>query len=278
MTTVRAYPTHDNRTDYGREPHSAHAPAFRFADVDLFAGDPITPQPRRRNKLLTAVVVIAIITASGWGLSATEDWWRPWATERIAVTVASFESKQPVAAPAPASAPGAVREAIPAAPLATKDVAATPGAQAGTPLASTAQEPAAASQASASQGADDAPPATETPAPLPPPKADPDDPYQQRALAAGLHPGVSRVLLSRMSDVDFRNVAAAVRKALAEITDDGKLVWPPRAEAKLAQFQVHFVAGAGPDCRRYVVTVNKDGWVTTALPMEKCGQKRAVRG
>jgi hypothetical protein len=43
-------------------------------------------------------------------------------------------------------------------------------------------------------------------------------------------------------------------------------------------FQVRFVAGAAPGCRRYVVTVTKDGWLTTALPMEKCGPKRETPG
>ena len=36
-------------------------------------------------------------------------------------------------------------------------------------------------------------------------------------------------------------------------------------------FEVRFVPGAAEDCRRYVVTVTKDRWSTTAPPMEKCG-------
>jgi hypothetical protein len=37
------------------------------------------------------------------------------------------------------------------------------------------------------------------------------------------------------------------------------------------------VQGAAPACRRYVVTITKDGWLTTALPMEKCGATQAGR-
>ena len=40
---------------------------------------------------------------------------------------------------------------------------------------------------------------------------------------------------------------------------------------ELALFQVRFVPGAAPSCRRYVVSITKDGWLTTAPPMERCG-------
>ena len=49
-------------------------------------------------------------------------------------------------------------------------------------------------------------------------------------------------------------------------------------KAEEALFKVRFVPGAPAGCRRYVVTVTKDGWLTTALPMEKCGpQPRQAR-
>jgi hypothetical protein len=107
--------------------------------------------------------------------------------------------------------------------------------------------------------------------PLPPPAVDRNDPYQVRAEAVGLHPGLSRALLSRLSDADYRNAGIAIQKALRETPDDATLVWPQQRKPELALFKVHFVLGAASDCRRYVVTVTKDRWMTTALPMERCG-------
>lgn len=107
--------------------------------------------------------------------------------------------------------------------------------------------------------------------PLPPPKVDKNDPYQARALAAGLHPGLSRALLAQLSPADFRHAAYAVRTALAKTPDDKIFVWPRRRRVGQVRFRVGFVRGVGQDCRRYVVQVIKDGWTTTARPMEKCG-------
>jgi len=118
------------------------------------------------------------------------------------------------------------------------------------------------------------PEAEETDAPLPPPAADPADPYQVRALAVGLHPGLSRVLLARLTPTDYRNAGIAIQTAVAETPDDGIYVWPRTRKPDLALFQVRFVPGAAPRCRRYVVSVTKDGWLTTAPPMEKCGGPR----
>jgi hypothetical protein len=110
--------------------------------------------------------------------------------------------------------------------------------------------------------------------PLPPPVVDPGDPNQKKAVAVGLHPGLSRVLLARLSAVDYRNAGIAIQTALTETPDNAVYIWPRQKKPDLAMFQVHFVPGAVDDCRRYVVTVSKDGWLTTALPMEKCGVKR----
>lgn len=116
--------------------------------------------------------------------------------------------------------------------------------------------------------------------PLPAPHADPADPYQTRALAVGLHPGLSPALLARLSPTDYRNAGIAIQTALAETADSAVFVWPRQRKSVDALFRVHFVPGAAPDCRRYVVTVAKDGWSTTALPMEKCETqpRRARRG
>jgi hypothetical protein len=92
-----------------------------------------------------------------------------------------------------------------------------------------------------------------------------------RAAAVGLHPDLSRVLLERLSRADYRNAGIAIQTALAETPDSAVFVWPRQRKPELALFQVRFVAGAAPGCRRYVVTVTKDAWLTTAMPMEKCG-------
>jgi hypothetical protein len=89
-------------------------------------------------------------------------------------------------------------------------------------------------------------------APLPPPSADPADPYQMRAAAVGLHPQISRALLTRLSAADYRNAGIAIERALAETPDSGAFVWPLQREPGLAIFRVHFVR-------------------TTAPPMERCG-------
>jgi hypothetical protein len=107
--------------------------------------------------------------------------------------------------------------------------------------------------------------------PLPPPSVDKDNPYQVRALSVGLHPGLSQALLVRLTAEDYRNAGIAIRTALAETADSDAYIWPRQAAAGLAQFHVRFPVGAAPGCRRYVVTVSKDRWATTALPMEKCG-------
>jgi len=97
------------------------------------------------------------------------------------------------------------------------------------------------------------------------------DPLRRRAELAGLHPGLSRVLLERLTSEDFRNAEAAIRKAIAETPDGEELNWPRAAPGQLARFRIYFVPGAAENCRRYVVEIAKDRWLTTALPMEKCG-------
>lgn len=106
--------------------------------------------------------------------------------------------------------------------------------------------------------------------PLPPAEPDPADSYQMRAAAVGLHPGLSRVLLERLTPTDYRNAEIAIKTALAKTPNGSEYVWPRQRRPELALFKVHFVKGAAPGCRRYVVTIIKDGWSTTALPMENC--------
>ena len=123
-------------------------------------------------------------------------------------------------------------------------------------------------------------PAAATPAPverLPEVVADPKDALQQKALAAGLHPALSRALLDKLTAEDFRNAADAVRTALTRTVGDEPVVWPRRRASGQAQFRVKLVAGAPTECRRYVVQIAKDGWETTARPMERCGAIQASR-
>lgn len=107
----------------------------------------------------------------------------------------------------------------------------------------------------------------------PPNHHDAPDPLQKRAEAIGLHPGLSPVILARLSEADWRNAKLAIEAALQTTTDDGWSTYPAKQQPKLALFRIHFVAGAGEDCRRYVVAIAKDGWLTTALPVERCGIK-----
>ena len=187
----------------------------------------------------------------------------------------------------PPSAPPAVAPATPTSPA--TNVPPIPAAKATETSASTVATgsmPAGSSRAAAV--AAERAPESPVPAPAPaaagaaPPYAPPPpatDPLQKRAEAAGLHPGLSRTLLARLTDADYRNATAAVRTALIETPDDGEHVQPRRRAAGLAQFRVHFVPGADAGCRRYVVTIARDGWLTTALPMERCGvrQRQAAR-
>lgn len=103
------------------------------------------------------------------------------------------------------------------------------------------------------------------------------DPYRKKAEAVGLHPDLSRAVLARLTPADYRNAAYAIEKAIKTVPDDAEFTWPWARKTGVAVFNVHFVQGAGRDCRRYVVTVTKDRWTSTALPMEKCGVKIAVR-
>jgi surface antigen len=111
------------------------------------------------------------------------------------------------------------------------------------------------------------------PEPLGPVKPDPSEPNQVKAVAAGLHPGLSRVLLARMSAADYRNAGIAIKTALARAPSEAVLVWPDKPEPGEAVFEVRFVQSADQSCRRYVVTIAKSGWATTALPMEKCDSR-----
>jgi hypothetical protein len=92
-----------------------------------------------------------------------------------------------------------------------------------------------------------------------------------------LHPDLSKVLLRRMTATDYRNAGYAIETAIAKTADEADFIWPRQRKPEQALFRVHFVRGAAATCRRYVVTVTKDGWTTTAPPMERCGIQVAKR-
>jgi hypothetical protein len=78
-------------------------------------------------------------------------------------------------------------------------------------------------------------------------------------------------VLVKLTETDYRNAGIAIRTALAETPENGAFSFPRAPQPKQALFQVKFVKGAPADCRRYVVTVTKDRWSSTARAMEKCG-------
>lgn len=259
---------------------AAHEGAPVSGTLEVFPHDRVgAPIGRsRRRSWLKSSLILALLGGSGWALLRDDGsllWWvvAEYAalTDRVAeprpAQLVAATAPPPVAGPAPpAVAPPAVAAVPPPAPIDTQqatvaDVRPTTGeateASAAEPAPAPLPEPVA----------EDAPP---PPLPKLPPST---DPLERKAESVGLNPGLSRALLQRLSATDYRNARMAIAKALASTPDDEILVVPPERMPRLAQFRVHFVRGAAADCRRYIVTVAKDGWSTTALPMETCGIK-----
>lgn len=238
----------------------------------FYAGEPISAPPRRRgNPVQRFYFFLFAAVGTGAALVHFDAPWQQW--------VASIE--QVVSSAISARAPSAPLE-----PVLPKDVAMAenfgplppplpPSAANSQPLPEVviAAAPGAATGSPATEEKSDAAAIDATSAP-----AAPADPYRKRAEAAGLHPDLSHVLLARLTAADYKNAAFAIDKALKTVPDDGVFEWPRSRKNGSAVFNIHFVAGAGHDCRRYVVTVTKDRWTTTALPMERCGVKVAYRG
>jgi surface antigen len=260
-------------------PYRDFLPDEDFTFEQLHAGEPIyAAGTERRDTFLPAALTVAVLLVGGWGLVQTKSTWEPLLPPDLSTLVnttthATAPTAQADQNPLPSATPYVPLAASP--PVPDREIANAPGAEAGTPVEPSTTPDVATINADATEVA-----SSETttnseiepaPAPLPTPKADPADPYQTRAVAVGLHPGLSPGLLTRMSPTDYRNAAIAIRKALTETKDGEKLVWPQQQNQKLASFEVHFVRSATPECRRYVVTVTKDRWSTTAQPMEKCG-------
>lgn len=248
--------------------------AYRSGFDDDLLGERIGPPLVSRRARLARRLILLMLFGAGAAyayLGDHGDWPKLIATKAVAMlaTMQAREAAKPTAEapPSPAVEPIAEEKAVLAAlPVPPTATAAADPAPAGA-IVTGALPPEAAAEP-------DAPP--EKPEPLPPPTVDRSDPYQVKAAGVGLHPGLSHVLLTRLTDADYRNAAKAIDTALAETADGATFTWPVKPKADQAQFEVHFVPGVTPDCRRYVVTVSMDKWATTAQPMERCGVKRAA--
>lgn len=235
----------------------------------LDAGEPIYPPRQRGSSMLSASLVLLVLFGGGWlVLNAPGDWLAQ-VGERAAQLMRMLDSRQSGMAEAnlAATAPQGMTASPPVEP------AAAPAVQTIEPHATIAVDEPVPPDAAPVETAsiDEAAPEEEgDPQPLPPPQVDPKDPYQRRAMAAGLHPDLSRALLARLTAADYRNAAYAVDTAIAKTENGAEFVWPRERKPEQALFRVQFVKGAVLGCRRYVVTVSKDGWLTTALPMERC--------
>jgi hypothetical protein len=232
---------------------------------ELSSGERICPPPSGGDgtSVLRALVIIAVAIGGGWAFLHHQTDWAGWLQTRLAAMSPAIARQVAQTTPPAAAAPTA-------APM---DVVVPPPAQLEpAPASEIADAPGAATEAAPVTTGSMAP-ADEQPsnAPLPPPNLEHADRYQKRAAAVGLHPDISRALLARLSTADYRNAEIAVQTAVAKTADDAVFVWPRQRKPELALFRVRFVPGAAPECRRYVVTVTKDGWSTTAPPMERCG-------
>ena len=261
-----------------RPAHDSYSQGDHYALGELQPNERIGPPlPSRWRKTLLWCVNLLIASDGAWGLLSgrldvpdVQDWLRT-ASAALSPTGPSPSTDRKLPAPPERLPPISTEEPVPTTQASAFTVSpspqqpdAGPGPAKSPPLTTASLQPSAADRNE----------------PLPPVTPDPADRYQVRAAAIGLHPDLSRVLLRRLSDTDYRNAGIAIQKAMAEASDSDVFVWPHQRKPELALFKVHFVPGAAPDCRRYVVSVTKDGWLTTALPMEKCGSalRQARRG
>jgi hypothetical protein len=249
--------------------HDAFDFQDRYVPAELHSGDRICPAPDAcsGNGLLRAYFFIFVVLAGGWMLFDAQSVRQIWtsATAAIAPFASYSAPAQNVSAPAPASSTAgtnaaptpAVADSAPAIqPLNSREVTIAPSAS---------------DEAPQSQSADSSTSDSDGHAQAQDQENEHLTPDQTRASQVGLNPGLSPVILAQLSRTDYRNAAIAIRTALAKTPDGEVFVWPHQRNPELALFRVRFVAGAAPDCRRYVVTITKHRWSTTALPMEKCG-------
>jgi hypothetical protein len=234
------------------------------------------PLGRGPGRAILRGLVILIVLGGGWALLDAQATLPKWLLGEIVAAFSSWEWRLPKGIEQPPSAALAVAPTA-AGPAAKQPIGSAAAPQSPVPDATAAlldvpPRPVVTTVPPAAATGEAAPVTGEVPGtPLPPPTVDPSDPYQRRAEAVGLHPQLSRVLLARLSSADYRNAGIAIETAISQTADNAVFVWPRQRTPEQALFQVRFVAGAAPGCRRYVVSVTKDGWLTTAPPMEKCG-------
>lgn len=225
------------------------------------------PPPRRRRRALRFMLVLAL---AGAGTSI-------WLERRdelsilLAQAIARVDEFKTAQQREPARDTDKPAEPL---PVDDKDVASLP-------VVGEAREPVAVGMPDTAPGAPPADPDAgkeETvPDRLPPVTADPADALLQKALASGLHPGLSRALLEKLTPEDFRAAAGAIAEMMSKGAASPPIVRPRRREAGRAQFRIRLVAGAPTACLRYVVQIAKDGWETTARPMERCKAGMAMK-
>ena len=244
-----------------------------FDAPEFLTGERICPpRPRRSGlfKLLSWLVMLGAL-GGGWMLMKDRPAWLQTVSSNVAALWSALNPRdaQPVQQEtASQAAPSAPNQPPPAA----TEIAAAPGADAGTAVATVTTEATPIESTEANTKSDTV--ATDEtsvkPAPQPPsPRR--TDRYEKQAEAVGLNPDLSKSLLKRLTDTDFRNAGIAIKTALAQTSEADVFTWPAKSKPSLALFEVRFVPGAAENCRRYVVTVTKDRWSTTAPPMEKCG-------
>ncbi len=244
-----------------------------FDAPEFLTGERLCPPRPRRGavfKLLSWFVVLGALYG-GWSLWKNRPaWLETVATDASALWSAlNPKDSQPLQPETAAQAPP---PAAPAQAVTETEIADAPGAEAGTAFetvtvaASPDAAPATTAQSEAVEtGALPAKPENKQAA------TSRTDRYEKQAEAVGLNPDLSRALLKRLTETDFRNAGIAIKTALAKTAEADVFNWPEKAKPNLALFEVRFVPGAAENCRRYVVTVTKDRWSTTAPPMEKCG-------
>lgn len=241
------------------------------------------PLESARARLARRSVMLAAIAAAGWAWFEGHIQMPAGMAEKVIAIVWPTPQKIPSGQSQTPGLPASEQQTRTPDNVAQRLVSEPPGTEAETRLQAPASPHIAAMTKPVEfNGASDTPPSPQkSDEELSAPR-EPTDPVQKRAAAAGLSPDLSRALLTRLTAVDFENAAAAIRTAVAETPDDGVLVWPKQRKPEQALFKVHFVPGAAsPECRRYVVTVvTRDGWTTTAPPMERCGisKGRVSRG
>ncbi len=246
--------------------HSVEHEDGEFEREEFFTGDRICPPRPQRSSLTKLVSWLVILGAFYGGWSLWRD--RPAWIETVAADASALwtalnpKNSHPVQPEQAANTPPPVPEQA----VAETEVADAPGWEAGTAVAAVTTDAATAeSDDTATAGATPAAPVPQQPSP---PRT---DRYEKQAEAVGLNPDLSRATLKSLTEADFRNAGIAIKTALSETPESEVFTWPAKPKPSLAQFEVRFVPGAADSCRRYVVTVTKDRWSTTAPPMEKCG-------